>query len=166
MEKAGELLRQAVKNSSADKIDKPQPVTKENCATCTVTCATENSVNTDNISTVPCVAQNSVNADNTSVVTCATQNSMKADNKVDTADCDHSKDNITDLRVVIAPSTSDNGAAASKKCVTVVEVSKHCEATESNNVVQELASPDKRGVKRLESYQHLIVLFAQRTQAA
>ncbi|XP_045167416.1 AN1-type zinc finger protein 3 homolog [Mercenaria mercenaria] len=106
MEKAEELLRQAVKNSSVDNTEKS--MTTEKTVPTTVTCTTQTMANS--------------------------------------VECDSSKDNKKDLSVVIAPSTSDNGAASNEKNEAVVKDSQPC--TTESEIVSDSASPDKRGVKR------------------
>lgn len=115
MEKAEELLRQAVKNSSVDN--------------------TEKSVsNTDKL--LP--TERSISA----TVSCTSQ----TDNTANSAGSDNCKDNVKDLSIITAPSTSDLGAPSNENTETVSKDSKPSE-TESSNV-PDLASPDKRGVKR------------------
>lgn len=80
-------------------------------------------------------------------LTCISQ----TENKLESADCDNSKDNAKDLSSGNTPSTSETGAASSEKNDAVVNDAKPCvieTSTETCNIGLDLASPEKRGVKR------------------
>lgn len=114
MEKAEELIRQAVKNSSVE--------------------------NTD-------ISPASDNINISSVSSCLTQNSVKSETVVNPPDCDSCKtiDGSKDTKTVTSQSTSDNDVASNVE--NNVNKSK-CGSSNSSDSLQDLASPEKRGVKR------------------
>ncbi|XP_060553132.1 AN1-type zinc finger protein 3-like [Ruditapes philippinarum] len=75
-------------------------------------------------------------------VTCTSQ----TDNMANSAGSDSCKDIVKDLSIVTAPSTSDLSVTSNENTENLDKDSKPCE-TESSKV-PDLASPDKRGVKR------------------
>ncbi|KAL4238795.1 zinc finger domain-containing protein [Mactra antiquata] len=116
MEKAEELIRQAVKNSSVDNTDKS-------------------------------TASDNINISSVSSTTCSntSQSTVKPESIVNPAECDNcSKTCEDDSKSTITQSTSDNDVASNVDH----KLSNKCETSNSTDSLQDLASPEKRGIKR------------------